>query len=110
MVQFVLLLGAIWGVIIAVAIEYTALGRWIAERMTWLSVVAGVGGDLLLLLLLADEAGRVLWWQVAAVIAVSSAGVIYRGLWQAHRYFAGLMEQAAERDERPRRGCHDDAD
>lgn len=98
MVQFVLLLGVIWGLIIAGLIEFTSLGRWIAERMTWLSVVAGVGGDLLLLLLLMDGQGRVMWWQVVALVALSSLGVIYRGLRQSHVYFAGLMAEAQRGD------------
>ncbi|MDI9548363.1 MAG: hypothetical protein QM346_12275 [Chloroflexota bacterium] len=97
MLPFALLLALIWGLAVAGFIEFTDFGRWIAERMTWLSVVAGVGGDMLILLLLIDESGKVAWWHILAVIGLSSLGVIYRGLRQAHGYFRQLMEHAQDR-------------
>jgi hypothetical protein len=96
MLAFALLLALVWGVCVAVAIEFVPLGRWIAERMTWLSVAAGVGGDLLILLLLIDEAGRVAWWHMAAVIALSSLGVVFRGLRDAYLYHNEMMAETRE--------------
>lgn len=99
MLLFALLLAFVWGVAVAVFIEYTELGRWIAEHLTWLSVVIGIGGDLLILLVLLDEAGRVAWWQMVAVIGLSSLGVICRGLVVSYRYFKRLMQHAQDAGE-----------
>ena len=89
---FALLLGAVWGVCVAVFIELTWLGRWMVTYMTWFVVSLGMGGDLLICLLLMDEAGRVAWWQMVAVIAVSSVALVVRGLMQFHVYFERLMD------------------
>lgn len=66
--SFALLLGVVWGVCVAVFIELTALGRWMTMYMTWFVVSVGMGGDLLIVLLLMDEAGRVAWWQMVAAL------------------------------------------
>ena len=58
------------------------LGRWLAVRRTWLTVVVGVGADLLLLLLVLDWHQ---WAQVVAIVAASSIGVIVRSLHNEHR-------------------------
>lgn len=41
-----LVLAVIWGGIWAVTLQYVPLGRFLAARRTWLTVVVGVGGDL----------------------------------------------------------------
>lgn len=93
MLPFGLLLGVVWGTAIAAFIQFAPLGRWIAARLTWFIVALGVGGDLLILLLLMDEAGRVAWWQVVAVIAVSSVPVALRSLVEFHQYYRDMMAQ-----------------
>lgn len=75
-------LGAVWGAVWAVALQYTGWGRWLAMRRTWLTVVVGVGVDLLLLLLVLDWHQ---WAQVVAIVAASSIGVIVRSLHNEHR-------------------------
>jgi hypothetical protein len=89
--SFALLLGIVWGVCVAVFIELTSLGRWMTMYMTWFVVSVGMGGDLLIVLLLMDETGRVAWWQMVAVIAVSSVALVVRGLMQFRGYFERLM-------------------
>lgn len=77
-----LCLGAVWGAVWAVVLQHTGWGRWLAVRRTWLTVVVGVGMDLLLLLLVLDWAS---WWRMASVIAASSIGLIVRSLHNEHR-------------------------
>ena len=77
-----LCLGAVWGAVWAVVLQHTGWGRWLAVKRTWLTVVVGVGVDLLLLLLVLDWHT---WAQAAAIIAVSSLGVIVRSLYNEHR-------------------------
>lgn len=94
MLAFVLLSAFIWGVCVACFLQFTKLGKFIAQHLTWLSVALGTGGDLLLLLLLMDSTGRVLWWQVVATIAVSSIAVSVRGILQLTAYFGSMMDAA----------------
>lgn len=94
MLPFVLLAAFAWGVCVACFMEFTAIGKFIAERLTWFIVALGVGGDLLLLLLLMDANGRVLWWQLVATISLSSIAVSARGILELVAYFKGLMEDA----------------
>jgi Kef-type K+ transport system membrane component KefB len=77
-----LCLGAVWGAVWAVFLQRHTWGRWLAVRRTWLTVVVGVGVDLLLLLLVLDWHQ---WAQAAAIVAVSSIGVIVRSLLNEHR-------------------------
>lgn len=83
-------LGALWGLIWALALQ-TRPGRFIASRHTWLAVVIGVGGDLLVLLVaLSLET----WLAVSLVVAVSSAPIILRSLyneWQDHIDLMGVL-------------------
>lgn len=98
MLPFALLLALVWSVMVAAFIEFTGLGRWIAIHMTWFIVATGMGGDLLILLLLVDEAGRVAWWQIVAVIAVSSVAVSLRGILEFYGYFRTLMRTTQMRE------------
>lgn len=82
MEPFAYLLAAIWGVSWALLLQLTTFGRFLARRRTWLTVVVGVGGDLLILLLLLDMQG---WLKVATVITLSSLGVIGRSLYNELR-------------------------
>lgn len=74
----VLLLALVWGGIWAVFLQVHPWGQWLAVRRTWISVVVGVGGDLVLLLLVLDLAT---WGMVAGVVAVSSVGIVVRSLY-----------------------------
>jgi len=77
-----LCLGTVWGALWAVFLQWHTWGQWLVVRRTWLTVVIGVGVDLLLLLLVLDWHT---WAQVAAIIAVSSIGIIVRSLHNEHR-------------------------
>lgn len=71
------MLGAIWGVAWALFLERSRTGRFMAVRLTWLSVVIGIGVDLLIALLVIDFNA---WWRQAAIIAASSVAIIWRSL------------------------------
>jgi hypothetical protein len=77
MVPFALLLAGVWGILWALFLQLVPLGRWLAQRRTWLTVVVGLGVDLLILLLVLPLAA---WWPVAAVIACSGLGIVARSL------------------------------
>lgn len=76
-IAFGILLGLAWGIAYAAFLQFTSIGRYIVERVTWLSVVIGVGGDLLI-------AGPFVGWPVVlavgAIIGASSIGIIARSL------------------------------
>jgi hypothetical protein len=98
-ILFGILLGLGWGIAYAVFLQFTALGRYIVARVTWLSVVIGVGVDLLI-------AGPLLGWNVViilgAIIGASSIGIIARSLinyQQAHVEFERILDAGAEDSE-----------
>ncbi len=67
-------LGAlVWGIGLACFLQYQRLGQFLAHERAWLSVIIGVGGDLLLGIGAA-------WWQLWLIVACSSLGVIARSL------------------------------
>lgn len=77
-----LFLACFWGIAWACILQFTKWGRWLVLRRTWLSVVIGVGVDLLILgfvLSLAD------WLRLIAVIALSGIGLVARALYNEHR-------------------------
>lgn len=77
-----LFLAVFWGLAWAAILQFTSWGRWLALRRTWVSVVIGVGVDMLILgfvLSLAD------WLRLVAVIVLSSIGLIGRSLYNEHR-------------------------
>lgn len=81
----VLFLALFWGVIWACCLQFAPLGRYLAARRTWLTVVIGVGVDLLILALMLEPAQLL---RVAAVIACSSIGIIARSVlneWRDHQ-------------------------
>jgi hypothetical protein len=59
-------------------LQFTKVGKFLADRRTWLVVVAGVGGDMII-----AYPGD--WYTVAGVIVASSAVVIVRSLWNEHK-------------------------
>lgn len=71
-----------WGFTWAACLQYTQWGRWLAVKRTWLTVVIGVGVDLLILWRVLD---RRAWWQIAEIISLSAIGIILRSLMLEHR-------------------------
>ena len=67
----------VWGVVWALMLQYTQLGKFIALKRTWLSVVIGVGVDLLIALIVIPKR---MWARFAMIIAASSVGIIARSL------------------------------
>jgi hypothetical protein len=93
MAQFVLILAFIWGLFWAGMLQHHPLGRFLARRRTWLTVVIGVGVDLLLLyVVLALEE----WLLVVAVLGLSSVGIIGRSLWNEQREIERQIDVAGE--------------
>lgn len=82
MVLFAVILALFWGALWAAFLQCNAWGRYLALRRTWLTVVVGVGIDLLILAtVLPLEA----WLLMCAVIAASSVGIIARSLYNEHQ-------------------------
>lgn len=71
------LLSLIFGIVYALLLQHTDRGRALATRMTWVSVVIGVGGNLLISLIVVPIQA---WQRVAGVFALSSLGIIARSL------------------------------
>ena len=82
MIPFALLLALIWGCIWAAFLQFVPLGRYLALRRTWITVVAGVGADLLIALLVIPWA---YWWPLAAIVALSALPIIARSLVNEYR-------------------------
>jgi hypothetical protein len=92
------LLGFLWGAGLAAYLQLTRHGQFMATERTWLTVVAGIGVDLLI-----AYPGD--WWTVVAVITASSVGIITRSLlneqkrdevnWTGYKVKHGLEDAAA---------------
>lgn len=87
-----------WGWSWAAYLQFTERGQFLAQKRTWVTVVVGVGVDLLI----AWPAG---WYTITLVIAASSIGIIFRSLsneekaddvnWQGYKVKHGLEDAAA---------------
>ncbi len=77
MMTRILALASLWGAGWALFLQFSEWGRWLAIRRTWITVVIGVGIDLVLLTKVLDMRA---WWRVFGVIAASSVGIIVRSL------------------------------
>lgn len=75
-------LAVIWGFAWAACLQYTTWGRWLAVKRTWLTVVVGVGVDMLILWRVLD---RRAWWQAVEIIGLSAIGIILRSLILEHQ-------------------------
>lgn len=75
-------LAVIWGALWAAYLQWTRTGRWLAYQRTWITVVVGVGGDLLIALLCMERSE---WRKIAGIVAASSIGIIFRSLWNEYR-------------------------
>lgn len=78
MVILACVLAGVWGVVWAAVLQFTRLGAFLAVKRTWLTVVIGVGMDLLILLLVVDWLE---WLLVCAVVGCSSLGMVGRSLY-----------------------------
>jgi Kef-type K+ transport system membrane component KefB len=72
----------VWGALWALFLQKHTFGQWLAMRRTWLTVVVGIGVDLLLLIAVLDWQA---WVTVIAVIAASSVGILIRSWINEHR-------------------------
>ena len=66
-------LALLWGGLWALFLQYHRMGHFLVAERTWITVVVGVGVDLLIAF-----GGD--WWTCAAVIVFSSIGIIARSL------------------------------
>jgi hypothetical protein len=80
-----------WGIIWALVLQLTTWGQFLALKRTWLTVVIGLGVDLLILfpLLPLDR-----WLLVLAVIALSSIGIIARSLYNEYADHRAELDRA----------------
>jgi hypothetical protein len=91
-------LALIWGFAWATFLQFTRYGQFLAERRTWITVVVGVGVDLLIALLCVPLE---YWLRIASIIALSSIGIITRSIVREYRderelaHIGGLGEQDA---------------
>ena len=69
----------LWGILWACAIQFNRLGKFLVQERTWISVVIGVGVDLLIGI-------GATWWVMWLVFAFSSIGIIARSLINEHEY------------------------
>lgn len=83
-------LALFWGMIWAILLQVTPIGRYLVRRRTWLTVVIGVGIDLFIILLIVPIS---VWLQIVAIFAASSITIIARSLWNE---WQELDEQIAE--------------
>ena len=93
MLPFWLLIALIWGGIWAAVLQWTVFGRFIAHKRTWLSVVVGIGVDLLILLAIIPFG---VWVLVVSVIALSSVAIIFRSLYNELRETREVIDHAKE--------------
>jgi len=78
----VCVLAFIWGAVWARYLQSDKMGQFLAQKRTWLTVVIGIGVDLLLLL---PVIPRRTWFKIFTVIGFSSLAIIFRSLWNELR-------------------------
>lgn len=81
MLPLAVLLALFWGIVWAVFLQYHRYGHYLAVRRTWVAVVVGVGGDLLICLCVMPLTA---WLAVYAIVCASSLGIIARSLYNEH--------------------------
>lgn len=75
--SFAILLATFWGAFWAFFLQVTKFGQFLAVKRTWLTVVIGVGVDLLIAMRVVP---RREWFKIFTIIAFSSLGIITRSL------------------------------
>ena len=63
-----------WGFAWAGYLQFTRHGQFLVLRRTWITVVVGIGIDLII-------AYGADYWTIVIIISVSSIGIIFRSLW-----------------------------
>lgn len=71
------ILAFVWGGVWAAFLQWTKIGQYLAFKRTWITVVVGVGIDLLIMLLILPLK---YWILVASVICFSSVLIIVRSI------------------------------
>jgi len=71
------ILALLWGALWALFLQFTGIGRWLVVRRTWITVVVGVGVDLLILLAVVPFDA---WLWVVLIITLSAIPIILRSL------------------------------
>lgn len=90
MLPFAVSLAVLWGVLWALFLQHVELGRFLAQRRTWLTVVVGVGIDLAILLIILSP------WvvlQILAVVAASAVGIVARSIYNEWADEHELLEE-----------------
>lgn len=94
-----LLLAFVWGWAWAAMLN-TERGLFLARKRTWLTVVVGVGVDLLLMLPLL---GLDAWLLACAVVGMSSVGIVHRSIMQEQEADEEAWHHAEEAANRQRK-------
>ncbi len=76
------ILAGFWGTAFAVWLQRTKAGAFIAARYTWLSVVIGVGVDMLIALIVIEAH---IWVVLIGLFAASGTPIVIRSLLNEHR-------------------------
>lgn len=71
-------LGILWGILWATYLQFNRYGQFLVEKRTWVTVVVGIGVDLIISYPWIGGKGD--WFTVTAVISASSIGIISRSL------------------------------
>jgi hypothetical protein len=77
MEYFPYVFGLFWGLFWAMFLQLTKPGRWLVVKRTWITVVVGVGANLLIALAILPVD---LWWKLVLIFALSSLPIIVRSL------------------------------
>ncbi len=96
MVIYGCVLAIVWGFGWAAILQHTEKGRFLARKRTWLTVVIGVGVDLLIL---APLVGWYAWLLMGLVIGLSALGIIGRSLSNEYDEVAALLRHHSARGE-----------
>jgi hypothetical protein len=88
----VYLLAFMWGGMWAGFLQFTKPGRFLAQRRTWITVVVGVGVDVLLMLLLGPTIH--VWPEVLGVLGASCVLIIVRSLVNEYRDSEQMLRAA----------------
>ncbi len=91
MLFLALFLATIWGCLWAMYMQFTKYGAYLAVRRTWITVVIGVGVDILIMLLVFPMN---YWVMLLSVMALSSIGVIARSIYNEVRDDNEAVEEA----------------
>lgn len=69
-------LAILWGGGFAAFLQFHHWGKWLVEERTWMTVVAGIGVDMIIAF-----HNHIVWWTIMTVIAGSFIGILVRSLY-----------------------------